>query len=185
MVEADDSNIGSRIKEQRKSLGLSLHELARRTELTPSFISQVERGLVSTSIHSLKRIAEALGVSIMFFLNDGPKLDPVIRSGKRPCLTLPDEDITFELVSPSSSRKMEVYIGRLESGKAYNAQSLREPTEESIYLLSGVLQVCLNTQEYTLYAGDSIFFEGVSLRRFVCVSEEESVWIASIAPPAL
>jgi len=185
MVEPDESNIGSRIKEQRKSLGLSLHELARRTELTPSFISQVERGLVSTSIHSLKRIAEAMGVSIMFFLNEGPKLDPVIRSGKRPCLTLPDEDITFELVSPASARKMEVYIGKLEPGKVYNAQSLREPTEESIYVLEGGLQVCLNTQEYILYAGDSIFFEGVTLRKFVCITDQEAVWIASIAPPAL
>ncbi|MEW5719924.1 MAG: helix-turn-helix transcriptional regulator, partial [Chloroflexota bacterium] len=58
-------SMGNRVKERRTEIGLSLRELADKADLTASFISQVERNQTKPSIDSLRRIAEALGVSIL------------------------------------------------------------------------------------------------------------------------
>src|SRR5205814_5789460 len=41
-----DTSIGARLREQRDQLGLSLRELARRLEVSPSLVSQIETGKI-------------------------------------------------------------------------------------------------------------------------------------------
>lgn len=180
----DDLTIGMRIREQRKMLGISLAETARRTGLTTSFLSQVERGLVSTSINSLRRISEALGVSILYFLNDSPRQDPVGRVGNRMKITLPGlSDIVYEVITTNLANKVEVFIGHLKPGRTYSARSLAVPTEECIYMISGQLMVGLENQDYYLDPGDSICFQGGMLKKFSCASDEEAIWVAVLTPP--
>jgi DNA-binding XRE family transcriptional regulator len=190
-------SIGSRIKQRRTEIGLSLRELAGKTNLTASFISQVERCQVNPSIDSLRRIAEALDVSVLYFLSDGHpdqalvpetqapllKYDPVVRSKFRPKLVLPVSGVSYELLSPYLARKMEAFSGRLAPGTGNVARRLREPTEEFIYVLSGALLVGLDGGEHTLCAGDSIYFDGLSLQKLACASDEEVTWISVITPP--
>jgi transcriptional regulator with XRE-family HTH domain len=54
--------LGTRIRERRRALGLSLVRLASETGLSHPFLSQVERGHARPSVTSLQRIAAALGV---------------------------------------------------------------------------------------------------------------------------
>lgn len=64
-------NIGQRIKQLRIKNGLTLEELASRTELSKGFLSQLERDLTSPSISTLSDITEALGLSLStFFLEE-------------------------------------------------------------------------------------------------------------------
>jgi transcriptional regulator with XRE-family HTH domain len=184
MSENDD--IGNLIKSRRNQIGLSLRELANRTELTASFLSQVERGQTSTSINSLRRIADALKVPVLYFLSEQPKHSPVVRHDNRSKLTLPNSEVTYELLTPDLARKMEIFCGRIKSGKRYTARTLREPTEEYIYVLSGILTLGIDTTEYSLEPGDCIYFDGASLRYFSCNStdpDEEAVWLSVITPP--
>lgn len=184
LMNEDDITIGMRIREQRKILDLSLSELAKQTGLTTSFLSQVERGLVSTSINSLRKISEALGVSILYFLNDTPRREPVIRAGNRMELTLPGlSNIRYEVITTNLANKIEIILGHLESGKTYVSRHLPAPTDECIYVLSGTLIVGLETQDYTLYPGDSICFTGVMLKSFRCTSDDEAVFMVVVTPP--
>lgn len=43
-------NLGEYLKSMRSDLGLSMHEVARRTELTPSYISKIENGATFQTI---------------------------------------------------------------------------------------------------------------------------------------
>lgn len=198
-----EDSIGLRIQERRTALDLSLRELARRTELTASFLSQVERGQANASIDSLRRIAEALEVPILYFLAEhptagstpvepspssppapAPAYTPVVRVAERPRLTLPVSGVAYELLTPDLGRKMEAMCGRLAPGTGNVARRLRIPTEEFIYVLSGALLIGLDSGEYILHAGDTIYFEGPTLRQLACASEtEEAVWISIITPP--
>jgi DNA-binding NtrC family response regulator len=54
--------IGRTIRESRKSQDLTLKQLARRTGLSVSLLSQIERAESSASISSLYKIANALGL---------------------------------------------------------------------------------------------------------------------------
>ncbi|MBI5650889.1 MAG: helix-turn-helix transcriptional regulator [Chloroflexi bacterium] len=196
MTKTHDS-LGNRIQARRKSAGLSLRELAAKTDLTASFISQVERCQTNPSIDSLRRIAEALQVSILYFLSDHtrpqPKMRapkskalayvPTVRAHARPQLTLPVSGVTYELLTPDLAHKMEAVCGRLAPGAGNVARRLREPTEEFIYVLSGALCVGLDAGEQILRPGDSIYFAGTTLHKLACASKEDAVWISVITPP--
>ena len=55
--------VGRRIRSLRHEIGLSLQELADRSELgSKGHLSSVERGLVRPNIQTLKQIADGLGV---------------------------------------------------------------------------------------------------------------------------
>lgn len=57
-------SIGERVRAGRKALDLTLKQLARRTGLSVSLLSQVERAESSASISSLYKIANALGLKM-------------------------------------------------------------------------------------------------------------------------
>ena len=63
-------DIGQKIKRLRIKNGLTLEELASRSELTKGFLSQVERNLTSPSITTLNDILEALGTSLASFFKE-------------------------------------------------------------------------------------------------------------------
>lgn len=55
----------NQIKKFRKENDLSINELARRTELTPSYISNLEKGKRDNpSKETMEKIAEALGKTV-------------------------------------------------------------------------------------------------------------------------
>ena len=197
-----ESDIGRRLKQKRQEVGISLRELARRTELTASFLSQVEHKKTNVSLDSLRRIAEALQVPLFYFLSEAGEENyhmtrkprqtdedsdqqgylPIVRAGLRPRLLLPESGVVYEKLIPDIGRKMEAMIGRLAPGTDNIARRLREPTEELIYVLNGALLVALDYGEFILQKGDSIYFEGASLQKLVCASDEEVCWISAITP---
>jgi transcriptional regulator with XRE-family HTH domain len=60
---ADDSHVGSFIREQRERANLSLRRLADRAGVSNPYLSQIERGIRRPSAEILKRISRALEVS--------------------------------------------------------------------------------------------------------------------------
>lgn len=59
--------IGVKIKSLRKERKLTLKQIADQTNLSISFLSQVERSKSSITLESLKKISEALGVNPSYF----------------------------------------------------------------------------------------------------------------------
>ena len=57
-------NIGTTIRQRRSELELTLRHLARRSGLSVSLISQIERAESSASVSSLFKIARALGLNM-------------------------------------------------------------------------------------------------------------------------
>lgn len=55
--------LGAFIRRQRKLANLTLRELARRTDISNPYLSQLERGLHQPSVRVLKALAAALDVS--------------------------------------------------------------------------------------------------------------------------
>jgi DNA-binding NtrC family response regulator len=63
-------HIGETIRTLRKEKELTLKQLSRRTSLSVSLLSQIERAESSASIGSLYRIAGALDVELARFFGD-------------------------------------------------------------------------------------------------------------------
>jgi transcriptional regulator with XRE-family HTH domain len=56
--------LGTAIRAERVTAGLSLRDLAERTKVSNAYLSQIERGLHEPSISVLSAIARALDVSL-------------------------------------------------------------------------------------------------------------------------
>ena len=64
------STIGRNIRELRKARNLTLKQMARRTKLSVSLLSQIERAESSASVSSLFKVATALDVPITTLFGD-------------------------------------------------------------------------------------------------------------------
>lgn len=62
--------LGQKIRDFRKERGITLSNLAEQLEISPSYLSAVERGVRKPSIPMLKRISEALNVSVTYLLSE-------------------------------------------------------------------------------------------------------------------
>ena len=60
----------------RAGLGISQQELARRVGTSHSAISRLESGRHKTSVETLQRVAEALGVRFVLGFESGPRSAP-------------------------------------------------------------------------------------------------------------
>lgn len=56
--------VGRQLRQARLALGISVREMARRVDVSPSFISQVELGKTKPSVGTLYSIATELGVPL-------------------------------------------------------------------------------------------------------------------------
>jgi len=61
------------VREKRKECGITLRELARQVEVSPAFLSFVERGLRTPRLEVAFRIANALNCSIDEIFQEGGK----------------------------------------------------------------------------------------------------------------
>lgn len=64
MEYTSDIQIGEQIRYYRKKNGISQETLALIADLNPAYVGQIERGIKSPTINTLKKIADALGVSL-------------------------------------------------------------------------------------------------------------------------
>jgi transcriptional regulator with XRE-family HTH domain len=177
--------LGKRIKSRRTELGLSLRTLAEKTNLTASFLSQLERGITSSSLKSLQRIADALNIPLLYFLSDKSNASPIVRADSRSRLDLDGNMVSYELLSPDRNGKLEALISALKPGSEIIARTLSRETEQMIFIQYGSLLVVLRDKEYVLNAGDSICFNGQDLVKLKCSGEEEARWILVVTPPVL
>ena len=59
--------VGGRLREKRTAVGLTLKQLANRTGLSVSLISQIELGKSAASMSTLHKLATALQVKMTYF----------------------------------------------------------------------------------------------------------------------
>jgi len=77
-------NVGSKLKEVRRVKGMSLRYLAKRVDVSASFLSQVEQGKCQPSLETLGRISAALGVRTEYLLRDEEKTTKEVLEIKLP-----------------------------------------------------------------------------------------------------
>ena len=83
-IEDDISpRTGRAVKQQREAPGFSLRTLATRSGISPSMISDIERGTKSPTVITMVRLADALGVSAASLIDGGTGPTPRIRILRR------------------------------------------------------------------------------------------------------
>ncbi len=173
--------LGGKIREVRLRKSLTLEDLAKRTRLTISFLSQVERDIASPSVQSLREIAKALSVRISSFFEEEETRETIFIRRKREKGFVDRKIIPGceALASDILNIKMEPLLFNLAKGKETGNLLSRHEGEEFGLVIKGKVEICVNDKKYTMEAGDSIYFISPKKHKILNVSEEKAVilWV--------
>lgn len=91
--------IGEQVRLARESAGLTQEQLAERIEVSPQFVSDLERGVVGISLTTLKRLCTVLGVSSdqILFARDSAEPAAVIAK-KCAALSKPQQLLLYDML---------------------------------------------------------------------------------------
>jgi transcriptional regulator with XRE-family HTH domain len=143
--------VRTRLRSLRNTLGLSLDELAARTNLSPSTISRVETGKRAISLDILLPLAAALQVNLDTLLDVRSDDDVVIR----PTPNCSGERTTWMLsrpTAPAIAVKM-----RIEPTRKTEEQRVH-PGHDWFFVITGQVRLSLGEREITVQAGESAEF---------------------------
>jgi len=184
------AGLAGRLRQLRKARHMSLRELGQLIGTTPSFLSQLERGLTGASTGTLVRIADAFGVSVAELFEDRPPpAHRVLKRSLRPALPAA-EGCRKTLLSGRPLKTLEVYAGEFEVGGSTGPQPYAHgDAHEMLVVLRGTVEVSLGPERYVLEEGDSIEYSTTIPHRTANAgnSRAEVLWIISppTSPPEL
>jgi len=153
-----DLNIGGKIAQYRKSKDLSIRELAKMAEVTPSLLSQIERGLANPSVNSLKSIANALNAPLfIFFTSEVIKEDLIVRGNNRKKIILPGaENVIYEMLASGVNDNLEFAIMDLSPKSSSCTDYIHHNGYEIAYVLEGEVTLHLDDEKFELRKEDSV-----------------------------
>jgi transcriptional regulator with XRE-family HTH domain len=182
---ASEVDVGERLRTLRRHRRCTLKMVAERSGLSESFLSQIERGRSNASIGSLRRIADALGVSVSdLFEPSGPPRPRVLRSDDRPALTFGVLGRKL-LLTPKPLQNLEVFVGELGRGGSTGAEPYAHGDSEELFVvLGGIVELELGGESYELGQGDSIAYRSSTPHKISNAGDDvaEVMWI--ISPPS-
>ena len=149
---------GRPLRRLREQHGLSLREASRRSGLSVSFLSAVERGTSGATVATLQRLTAAYGTTLNQLFGSGADGARLVRSTERHALTLDDASVRIEQLAIGASQ-LEPQLFVLAEGASSDGAYAHDG-EEFLYLLSGALTVWVGDDEtYRLAdAGDALSF---------------------------
>lgn len=173
--------LGKNIKRIRKNKKMTIKDVAEKTHLTMSLISQIENDKANPSINSLKAIAKALNVPIvMFFDYNGEMSSPVVKRDERRILKTQSGFTMYLLTRNVKDRNLEFLYNVYEKGGSTGELYTHEGEECGI-VLEGRLEVTIEDQTYILEAGDSISLDSTKPHKCTNVYDGQTIaiWVNS------
>ncbi|MBZ9687026.1 helix-turn-helix domain-containing protein [Clostridium estertheticum] len=182
----EDTNVGQKIAEYRKSKSLNIRELGKLAKVTPSMISQIERGLANPSINTLKLIAKALEVPLFtFFIDSVSTYDRVVRADKRKKIIFPDSrNFGYELLSPDLNGSIELALMTLTPNSCSSEEVMSHKGEEAALVIKGKIKLSLGDDEIILYTGDSVRIQPHDRHKWENIFDSDAEVVFAITPPS-
>lgn len=185
--------MGRRIAAYRTQRGLRVSDLARSVGVSPSLVSQIERGQSRPSVSTLFAVAETLGLPVDAFFREQPGsaspvepraarvyTDPyVVRRAERVGIDI-EGGVRWERLTPTTLRDVEFMELVYGPGAQSSPTLYRHPGTEMIVILSGRLDIYLGFDSYHLGPGDSMHFSSALPHRYVNPTQETTRAVTTI-----
>lgn len=174
--------LGTHLKELRHRSGKSLRDAAALAELSPQFISLVERGKTEIGLSRLIRLADAYDANIADLLTDihSPEVEFVAAAQ---AFTAPrsegDPKLAY-LTSPS----WRIQPFRIEIEPGTKLDSLSHAGEEFIHCIAGTITMTVNSRKWRLKTGDTIVVPPRARHSYRNSGKQTAVAIGAVAPPS-
>jgi len=174
-------NIGAAIRARRNQLGMTLTELAARSNRSISFLSQVENRNAGLSVTSLVQIANALGVSMDYFIGAEDLGSPVRAPEDRHYFSLSGSPVrNARLGSMEEDRQLEP-IHVIIPPHTQLSDSFGHAGEEFLYVLQGILTLSIGQKVHHLGPGHTAWHKSGTRHKWRNLGDEEVhlIWVGT------
>jgi transcriptional regulator with XRE-family HTH domain len=177
-------DVGERLRFVRGRNKLSQRELAKRSGVTNSTISLIESNQMNPSVGALKRILDGIpmGMAEFFALEPDRPRKAFYRSDE--LSEIGKGQISYRQVGDNLfGRALQILKERYEPGGDTGRIPLVHDGEEGGIVLSGRLEVTVDSERRILGPGDAYYFESRRPHRFRCIGAKPCELISACTPP--
>jgi len=150
--------IGKTIRVRRQKLELTLQDVAEVAGISIGYLSLIERDKAVPTLTTLAAISKALGVGMEFLITRPQPTDCVSRARNRPQFVVGSSQLRYERLGATfPGSELSSFIMTLEPG--YQSDIVTHDGEETIFVLTGVLDITLEDEILTLAECDSAHYD--------------------------
>jgi transcriptional regulator with XRE-family HTH domain len=180
------NKIGQRLRDLRRSKGLTLQQVADETGFALSFLSQLERDKVSINVDNLERLANFYEVHMVHFFRMAEETPiQVINKDEIDALTTlgKDSPAAVALLANRSDARLEPLLIKIKPGeeephfRSHDADTLTYVLQGKALILSEV------GDEVELDQGDLAYYNNFPRKRLANPSPDESLVVITITSP--
>jgi transcriptional regulator with XRE-family HTH domain len=158
-----EEQIGARIRSLRIDRGLTLAQVAEKTNFSRSYLSKLEHSNTAPPVATLSALADALGVHIAdIFAETEPETRvTLIRKNERRNSYRLEADTGYiytPLAPVFPKRLMDPYVITIPPERT-KKQVFQHRGQEIILILKGRLKIFHDNQEFVLSEGDCLYFD--------------------------
>jgi transcriptional regulator with XRE-family HTH domain len=157
--------IAMHVRRKRVAQDLKITDVARIAKLSQGMVSKIENAQVSTSLDTLSRLCDAIGLSIsqLFADYDRPEGGALLTKsgqGMEVVRRGTEKGHTYQLLSYSRGKKQryEPFLITMDDASEV-FPTFSHPGQEFIYLLEGQILYRHGNHLYNMQAGDSLSFD--------------------------
>ena len=153
--------VGREIQRLRLLNNLTLDQLARKSGVSKSILSQIERDRSNPTLATIWRITKALESSLddVFFSKEGDTFFEKLSKNATPEVTSEDGKFRLRILGTLSMvASIQWYEFKAEPGSVLDSNAHGSGSIESITLCKGNLMIKINDEKQLISAGETIRF---------------------------
>lgn len=160
-------DVGPRLRSLRTLRGISQRELAKRCGVTHSSLSLIEQGKVSPSVSSLKKILDALPISMGDFFTFELESRDQVFYGAKELPNVATNEVIYRLVGANrEQRALSFLIETYPPGADTGREMIAHRGEEAGVVLEGCMEITIGAETRRLTAGEAYYFDTQLPHRF-------------------
>ncbi len=181
------TDVGARLRELRRQQGMSARAVAAALGISPSAVSQIERGVLQPSVSRLLAITDTLGVPLAAVFETA-EAEPtaslaaqidgfsLVRAAQATTVEL-GGGVTFQRLSPGPSPGIDYFRSTYPAGSSAHSDTelFRHDGYEVGTMLSGELTIDFADERVVLRAGDTISYPCSRPHRIHNASDEPAI----------
>lgn len=188
LLSDERKRIGEQLRLRRKMRSMSLKDVADGSGLSVGMLSQVERGLTSPSIKSMRAICGALEMPVkwLFEAHESQNDDDaefVVRLAARREIAYDESGLFKQILTPDTQPKIQMLRFVMEPGADSGEPYANSEGGKCGIVLAGTMELELDGYHMTIREGDSFAFPATAMVRYWNESEQpcEVIWVVAPA----
>ena len=178
--------IGRKLKSSRLKRDKTIQNLAEMSRVSSNMISRIERGLTIPSVEILMKLADALGLSLSYFVEEAEKGNNIVftPAGQgEPIFFFEDKHQIASLTQGLRDPGFSVFVDTLEPYCDSGEGGMVHTGEEFAMVLDGCLDFMIEGEEFHLDQGDSVSFKASMPHSWRNVNNEQTKVLWIVSPP--